>query len=76
MFGWLFVYFDYMGQGVVCVLWELVWIEVVVRGIKCFVIEVDFNVVLFYLILGVEKIGEKELSVILGRFFLILWIMV
>lgn len=65
-----------MGQGVVCVWWELVWIEVVVRGIKCFVIEVDFNVVLFYLILGVEKIGEKELSVILGRFFLILWIMV
>jgi len=40
------------------------------------VIEADPNAVPFYLTLGAEKIGEKESSVVPGRFFPILRIMI
>ncbi len=39
-------------------------------------IEADPNAVPFYLTLGAEKIGEKESSVVPGRFFPILRITV
>ncbi|WP_175824339.1 GNAT family N-acetyltransferase [Burkholderia sp. BCC0419] len=74
--GWLFVHPDHMGQGVARALWESVRAEAAARGIKSFVVEVDPNAAPFYLTLGAEKIGEKESSVVPGRFFPILRITV
>lgn len=74
--GWLFVHPDHMGQGVARALWESVRTEAAARGIERFVIEADPNAAPFYLALGAEKIGEKESSVIPGRFFPILRITV
>lgn len=74
--GWLFVHPDHMGRGVARALWEAVRTEAAARGIKSFVIEADPNAVPFYLTLGAEKIGEKESSVVPGRFFPILRITV
>lgn len=65
-----------MGRGVARALWEEVRRESAARGIRSFVIEADPNAVPFYLTLGAEKIGEKESSVVPGRFFPILRITV
>ncbi|WP_175747846.1 GNAT family N-acetyltransferase [Burkholderia ambifaria] len=70
--GWLFVHPDHMGQGVARALWSELRKEAAARGIRSFVIEADPNAVPFYLSLGAEKIGEKESTVIPGRFFPIL----
>ncbi|MBR8335140.1 GNAT family N-acetyltransferase [Burkholderia ambifaria] len=70
--GWLFVHPDHMGQGVAHALWSELRKEAAARGIRSFVIEADPNAVPFYLSLGAEKIGEKESTVIPGRFFPIL----
>lgn len=67
--GWLFVHPDHMGKGVARALWSEVKKEAEARGIKRFVIEADPNAVPFYLSLGAEKIGEKESTLIAGRFF-------
>lgn len=67
--GWLFVHPDHMGKGVARALWSEVKKEAEARGIKRFVIEADPNAVPFYLSLGAEKIGEKESTLIPGRFF-------
>jgi predicted N-acetyltransferase YhbS len=61
-----------MGQGVARALWESVRTEAAARGIKSFVIEADPNAAPFYMTLGAEKIGEKESSMVPGRFFSIL----
>ncbi|KFG92877.1 GCN5 family acetyltransferase [Burkholderia paludis] len=74
--GWLFVHPDYMGRGIARALWSAVRQEAAVRGIGSFVIEADPNAAPFYLSLGAVKIGEKESSVIPGRFFPILKITV
>ncbi|MDN7431024.1 GNAT family N-acetyltransferase [Burkholderia sp. AU45388] len=74
--GWLFVHPDHMGRGIARALWEAVRTEAAARGIKSFVIEADPNAAPFYLTLGAEKIGEKESSVVPGRFFPILRITV
>ena len=58
-----------MGKGVARALWSEVKKEAEARGIKRFVIEADPNAVPFYLSLGAEKIGEKESTLIPGRFF-------
>ena len=58
-----------MGKGVARALWSEVKKEAEARGIKRFVIEADPNAVPFYLSLGAEKIGEKESTLIAGRFF-------
>ncbi|WP_117148757.1 GNAT family N-acetyltransferase, partial [Klebsiella pneumoniae] len=60
---------DHMGKGVARALWSEVKKEAEARGIKRFVIEADPNAVPFYLSLGAEKIGEKESTLIPGRFF-------
>ncbi|WP_175734270.1 GNAT family N-acetyltransferase [Burkholderia ambifaria] len=70
--GWLFVHPAHMGQGVARALWSELRKEAAARGIRSFVIEADPNAVPFYLSLGAEKIGEKESTVIPGRFFPIL----
>ncbi|KVL11245.1 GCN5 family acetyltransferase [Burkholderia cepacia] len=70
--GWLFVHPDHMGRGVARALWEAVRKESAARGIRSFVIEADPNAVPFYLTIGAEKIGEKESSVVPGRYFPIL----
>ncbi|WP_321919900.1 GNAT family N-acetyltransferase [Burkholderia cepacia] len=70
--GWLFVHPDHMGRGIARALWEAVRKESASRGIRSFVIEADPNAVPFYLTIGAEKIGEKESSVVPGRFFPIL----
>ncbi|NTX30733.1 GNAT family N-acetyltransferase [Burkholderia pyrrocinia] len=70
--GWLFVHPDHMGRGVARALWVEIRREAAARGIRSFVIEADPNAVPFYLTLGAEKIGEKESSVVPGRFFPIL----
>lgn len=70
--GWLFVHPDHMGQGVAHALRSELRKEAAARGIRSFVIEADPNAVPFYLSLGAEKIGEKESTVIPGRFFPIL----
>ena len=67
--GWLFVHPDHMGKGVARALWSEVKKEAEARGIKRFVIEADPTAVPFYLSLGAEKIGEKESTLIPGRFF-------
>ncbi|NTZ10438.1 GNAT family N-acetyltransferase [Burkholderia metallica] len=74
--GWFFVHPDHMGQGVARALRESVRAEAAARGIKSLVVEADPNAAPFYLTLGAEKIGEKESSVIPGRFFPILRITV
>ncbi|OXI28342.1 GNAT family N-acetyltransferase [Burkholderia sp. AU16741] len=74
--GWLFVHPDHMGRGIARALWEAVRTEAAARGIKSFVIEADPNAAPFYLTLGAEKVGEKESSVVPGRFFPILRITV
>ena len=70
--GWLFVHPDHMGQGIARALWSALREEASARGIQSFVIEADPNAVPFYLSLGAEKIGERESTVIPGRFIPIL----
>ncbi len=70
--GWLFVHPDHMGRGVAGALWSAIREQAIARGIRSFVIEADPHAVAFYQTLGAEKIGEKESTVIPGRFIPIL----